>query len=46
MIREMKEYKDIDEYLENFAAPSQKILQNIRETIKNTPEQEGCFIFL
>ncbi len=30
----MKNYKDIDEYLENFAAPSQKILQDIRETIK------------
>jgi len=29
----MKNYKNIDEYLDNFAAPSQKILQDIRETI-------------
>lgn len=34
MRREMKNYKDIDEYLENFAAPTQKILQDIRQTIK------------
>ena len=33
MKRDMKDYKDIDEYLQNFAAPSQKILQDIRETI-------------